>query len=59
MVTGLSDIEEAFMETCVKKNCPFIPYCRDYRLAEDKGERCKTQEAILKAAEKLQEERHG
>lgn len=45
------------METCVKKGCPFIPYCKDYKLFEDKGRRCETQEKILEAARGVLNER--
>ena len=45
------------METCVKKECPFIPYCKHYRLDEDKGAECETQERLLAAANVLRKRR--
>ena len=38
------------MATCASMNCPFINYCRHYHLTKDRGDRCETQEAILRAA---------
>lgn len=47
------------METCVKKDCPFIPYCKDYKLDEDKGPRCEIQGKILEAAKGLEVSREA
>lgn len=44
------------METCVKQNCPFIPYCKDYQLGKDRRN-CVTQARILRAARELDKQR--
>lgn len=41
------------MKTCASMNCPFINYCRHYHLTKDRGDRCETQEAILRAARRI------
>lgn len=45
--------KEKNVETCAKKDCPFIPYCNRYRLDEHKGVECETQTNILLAASRL------
>lgn len=45
------------METCVKKDCPFIPYCKDYKLVTDKTD-CPTQDKIMRAAKQLERRKH-
>ena len=42
------------MKTCVSMNCPFISYCKDYSLTADRGDRCITQERIVRAAKSLE-----
>lgn len=46
------------MSTCASMNCPFIHYCRHYHLTKDRGDRCETQEAIIKRARAITIARH-
>lgn len=39
--------------TCCSLRCPFIPYCKEYNFLIDRGEKCKIQEEIIKAAKKV------
>lgn len=41
------------MNTCVSMKCPFILYCKKYNFLIDRGGRCETQEAILRAASEM------
>lgn len=45
------------MNTCVSMTCPFIAYCKDYNYLVDRTGGCKTQDAILRAAKRLQKQR--
>lgn len=43
--------------TCVSMSCPFILVCKEYNFLVDRGEKCETQEAILRLAKKLEKQR--
>ena len=43
--------------TCVSMSCPFILVCKEYNFLVDRGEKCDTQEAILRQAKKLEKQR--
>lgn len=45
------------MNTCVSMGCPFILVCKEYNFLVDRGEKCETQEAILRQAKKLEKQR--
>ena len=45
------------MNTCVSMGCPFISVCKEYNYLVDQGEKCKTQENILRQAKKLEKQR--
>ena len=43
--------------TCVSMSCPFILVCKEYNFLVDRGEKCETQEDILRQAKKLEKRR--
>lgn len=43
--------------TCVSMSCPFIMVCKEYNFLVDRGEKCETQEDILRQAKKLEKQR--
>ena len=43
--------------TCVSMGCPFILVCKEYNFLVDRGEKCDTQENILRLAKKLEKQR--
>lgn len=43
--------------TCVSMSCPFILVCKEYNFLVDRGEKCETQEHILRQAKKLEKQR--
>ena len=43
--------------TCVSMSCPFIMVCKEYNFLVDRGEKCETQEHILRQAKKLEKQR--
>ena len=43
--------------TCVSMSCPFILVCKEYNFLVDRGEKCETQEDILRQAKKLEKQR--
>lgn len=45
------------MNTCVSMGCPFILVCKEYNFLVDRGEKCATQENILRQAKKLEKQR--
>lgn len=45
------------MNTCVSMGCPFILVCKEYNFLVDRGEKCETQENILRQAKKLEKQR--
>lgn len=45
------------MNTCVSMGCPFILVCKEYNFLVDRGEKCETQENILRLAKKLEKHR--
>lgn len=45
------------MNTCVSMSCPFIMVCKEYNFLVDRGEKCDTQENILRQANKLEKQR--
>lgn len=45
------------MNTCVSMGCPFILVCKEYNFLVDRGDKCDTQENILRLAKKLEKQR--
>lgn len=45
------------MNTCVSMSCPFILVCKEYNFLVDQGDKCETQEDILRQAKKLEKQR--
>ena len=47
------------MKTCVSIDCPLISYCKHYSLNVDRSQGCETQKRIVRAAQKLTQQKGG
>lgn len=45
------------MKTCVSMECPFLMYCKDYNFLVDREAGCKTQDALMRGAERLKKQK--